>query len=301
MAEIWQTSEAAAAEEEKKRRRAEWVAQVEAERAVASTLGDYSLGREPDAVLEHEANAQLSNSLLDLSRAPSIRRGLTLDEVSWPWNEWNENDIEKYLLGWVYRTRHDPRGGHRIAPGFEVSKLTPAGVPASEALLVPRAARQSGVQRVLETTLLPVKIAATFVLRDDDSASRADGTAKANCWKIREAGGAWREDEQVIIDEIEFRLKKLFEKWKEKGWLVPEPVLKFSEKDSSGFGRDGMIGRSRLTYKAIDAAEEQIRGTSLASGTGSSLTTATESQKQRAAEHAPWLLKELKDGAKAGT
>ncbi len=286
MAEVWQTPEAAAGEEQRRLTRDEWAAEVEKERAVANTA----------------KLSEAASSPLDLSMAPSIRRGMVLDDVSWDWGQWTEEKCEETLLGWIYRQRHAE--GDRRAGGDELRAAAldenRTGVPDSEAKLRPRGTRKSGVQTVLETTISPFKFAARCVLRDDDMLSRADGTAGADLWNIKEDRIPWREDEELIHGELCYRFKKTFLRWRDKGWLVLEPTMKWSPDDSSGIGRDGMPDQCRLTHQAVDAAEERIRGTKLAAGPGNPVGTKTQKQRDEIRDKAGWFYREWRGGTKAG-
>jgi hypothetical protein len=274
--EPWQTEEAKVRLEEKRAAREEFAARANEEKA--------ELAAEVAAVLSEPAVADSPVKI----ESPT--------KPCWfDWSQWEEKDCEEVVLGWIYRTRHSKPIG--TPADIKFSKLSSVGVPESEALLVPMSHRQSGPERVLKTEIRAHKIAAACVLREDDMLSQADGTAGSSLQKIMEAGKDWREDEKVVHGELEFRLKKLFVKWVERGWLIPEPVLKFSPGDSSGRGRDGLPDCCQLTYKAVDAAEDRIRGTPLAKGPDSRLETATEGQRQAA----PQWYKDDERRSKAGT
>lgn len=303
MTEAWQTAEAAQREQAKRLTREEWVAEVERERVIASTLGDHSRGLAPDQVLEAREASEATRSPLDLSMAPTLHRGKTLDDVSWDWGQWTEEKCEETLLGWIYRQRHAE--GDRRAGGDELRAASldgnRTGVPDSEAKLKPRGTRKSGIQTVLETTITPGKFAARCILRDDDMLSRADGTAGSDLWSIKDDGHSWREDEELIHGELTYRMKKTFLRFRDKGWLLLEPTMKWSPDDTSGTGRDGMPDQCRLTYQAVDEAEKRIRGTKLAAGPGNPLGTRTQRQRDEVRDKASWFYREWRDGTKAGT
>ena len=62
-----------------------------------------------------------------------------------------------------------------------------------------------------------------------------------------------------------------------------------------------MPAQCTLTHRAVDLAEERIRGTVLARGPGNPLGTKTRAQRDAVRAHAPWYDREWRGGAKAGT
>lgn len=298
MTESWQTPEAAARAAEKRKKLDEWKAKVEAERQ--------AIEREEAEVARLEAaNPSGDAKILDLSMAPSVRRGLTLSDVDWNWSDWTEEKCEETLLGWIYRQRHSEGDRRGDSSGLLVDAAVTGnrtGIPDSEAKLAPRGTRKSGVQTLLETTISPRKFAAICILRDRDFASEADGTAGANLWAIKEDALPWREDEELVHGELSYRFKKLFLKWSARGLLKLEPAMKWSEKDSSGLGRDGMPDQCTLTHQAVELAEERIEpGSALARGPGNPMGTKTQRQRDEVREKAGWYFREWMDGRKAGT
>lgn len=321
----WQTKEAALAAEERRKKHDEWVAQVERERAEAARAeqaaavpklhvhdGETSAAREireaRDLAVQtaHDETASARAAVeagVDLSFATSVRRGMSLSEVGWDWGRWTEEGVELTLLGWIYRQRHAE--GDRRAGGDELRSAIVSGnrtgVPDSEAKLKPRGTRKSGIDTILETTVSPGKFAARCILRDDDMASRADGTAGADLWNIKEDGLAWREDEELVYGELKVRFEKVFLRWADRGLLRLEPVVKWSPDDTSGIGRNGMPDQCRFTMKAIDEAEERIRGTTLARGPGNPIGTKTQRQRDEIRDKASWFYREWLGESKAGT
>lgn len=305
--ESWRTPEAAAAAAEKQRKQDEWSAQAARERAellraeAAEDVGKLHVrgdGPADRVALRDDAPS------IDLSQAPTFRQGKTLDDVAFPWSRWTEEKCEETLLGWIYRQRHSEGDRRSRGSGIdqvEVQAGNLTGVPSSEAKLAPRGARMSGIETAMASTIFPDKIAALCILRDDDMLSRADGTAGASLWNIKNDRHPWREDEEIVHGELSFRFKKLFLRWSERGLLKLQPAVKWNAADTSGLGRDGLPDQCTITIKAVELAEERIRGTDLARGPGNPLGTKTQAQRDAVAQHAPWYMREFKDGAKAGT
>ncbi len=280
MVESWQGPEAAAVAEKKQKSREEWV--QEAARLKAELVA---------------AEAQAAGPPIDLSHAPSAKEPTT---VGFNWSMWTDEGCEMAVLGWAYRQRFSDGNRRPIGQGLMSTIGSASGIP-GEADLAPRAARPSGYETSLSTTISPDKWAQVCIFRDDDAMSQADGTANASLWNLRMDKREWRPDEKACCDDLTVRFKRTFARMVTKGWLIAEPVLKFSPEDTSGTGNDGMPNQCHFTHVGMSAAEEKIKDTSLAHGAGSPVGSMTQRQRDNVRNEASWFYREFMDGAKAGT
>jgi hypothetical protein len=219
------------------------------------------------------------------------------------WGMYSPENLDKIWLGFLYRCRHSH--GDRRMPGelfTEVDQAT--GLPDSEARLAPRSQWISGATVALKTQLFPKKMAALLILRDDD------GTRFANksLWSIKSHNKQiegvdtepWRPDEKLAHGELEYRIKIMLMKWKDRGWVILEPPLKYNEKDT-GMDAAGLPDSCHATPAALDEAERVIPGTPYQSGPLSMLEDAPQDMVDEARKNSTWAFREYKEQRKVGT
>jgi hypothetical protein len=234
------------------------------------------------------------------------------------WSLFTDEKLEQILLGVVYRTRHSQ--GYRRAPDERVTDVDPiTGLARSEAMLLPVGHAQwiSGVEVAMRSPIFPDKLATACLglywkprvrkMTDDEYTAwtrQAEADAARDFARLSRGESVatvqaqegpnltnWTAEELLCHSELVYRWKKLLMRWKEKGWAEIRPPVVYSDEFASGYGQDGMPRVARITAKAVDAAEEQIRGTRQAKGAYSSLACAPADVISHALRECPWAVR----------